>query len=402
MSTDGRQPRAPTILSGAQVLLLAVASAVVTANAYYIHPIVAHVGEDFGVSDAMIGMVPALNQIALAAGIFLLLPLGDRFSNRRLTVIFVIGQLLALVLMAVARTFWLFTAASTLLGFVTIAPYLLSAYASKRVEPGRLGRVTAILTTGIIIGILVARTGAGVVGEYFGWRMVYYLAAALMAAITLALPVIMSDEPQEPKSGGRGSYVALVRSIFPIIRTYPMILVSGAIQALNFGVFLSVWLALGLHLTSPEMGYGVDTVGYLAAFSVFSIFATPRLGSWADKVGARRARFLLSLFYLGGVAILVFVGDSLWLITIPIVVMNLAGPAVDVTGRMTFLDKPADVRTRLMTVYIVMMFAGGGAASWAGTATYAYAGWTGAALMAVAMSALAALGAWWTTTRPPD
>ena len=172
MKTEANDAPTPLILTGAQVLLLAVASAVVTANAYYIHPIIARVGDDFGVSDAMIGMVPALNQMALAAGIFLLLPLGDRFSNRRLTIIFVIGQLLSLLLMAVAESFWLFTAGSTLLGFVTIAPYLLSAYASKRVEPGRLGRVTAILTTGIIIGILIARTGAGVIGEHLGWRTV--------------------------------------------------------------------------------------------------------------------------------------------------------------------------------------------------------------------------------------
>lgn len=82
----------PARLSRTQEYLLAVAAAVVTANAYYIHPIIGDVAAHFGVSEARIGLVPALNQLALAVGILLLLPLGDRYSNRRLTVLFAIGQ----------------------------------------------------------------------------------------------------------------------------------------------------------------------------------------------------------------------------------------------------------------------------------------------------------------------
>ena len=58
----------PTRLSKAQEYWLAVAAAVVTANAYYIHPIIGDVARHFGVSATQIGLVPALNQLALAAG----------------------------------------------------------------------------------------------------------------------------------------------------------------------------------------------------------------------------------------------------------------------------------------------------------------------------------------------
>ena len=125
----------PTRLTTAQEYWLAVAAAVVTANAYYIHPIIGDVARHFGVSAGQIGLVPALNQLALALGILLLLPLGDRFSNRTLTILFTIGQCGGLIVMTLAQGFTLFTAGSTLLGFFTIAPYLLPAYASKRVAP---------------------------------------------------------------------------------------------------------------------------------------------------------------------------------------------------------------------------------------------------------------------------
>lgn len=368
------------------LLLFALASAVVTANAYYIHPIIALVADYFEVSHAMIGMVPAFNQLALAIGIFLLLPLGDRFSNRKLCLIFVFAQVGALVMMAMAQGFALFVVGSTLLGFFTIAPYILPAYVSKRIPVNRLGHATAILTAGIIFGVLVARAGAGIVGEFLGWRAVYVIAAGLMAIVSVLLLMIM-EGPQAPRPDTpKQSYLSLILSIFPIIRQHPEILLSGSLQGMSFGVFLSVWMGLGLHLTSPEMGYGVDVVGYLALLTILNLAITPVLGRWADRVGARKARFLLSILQFAGVCLLGFFGHSLWLLIIPILIMNMSGPAIDVAGRMTFLSEAPEIRTRLMTVFIVLMFTGAGIASWAGTAAYDFGGWMGNAVLALGFS----------------
>lgn len=336
----------------------------------------------------MIGLVPAANQIALAAGIFLLLPLGDWFSNRNLVSVFAAGQFLAILVMALAGPFPLFVLGSTLLGFVTIAPYLLPTYVSKRVPPGELGRATAMLTTGIIAGILVARAGAGVVGEYFGWRTVYLVAAILMLAVTLLLPLVMDKAERATSPPTLRAYARLLVSIGPIVRAHPEILLSGTIQGLSFGIFLSVWMGLGLHLTSPAMGFGTDIVGYLALFALVNLVTTPLFGAWADRTGPRRARTVLAVVQLAGVCLLPFAGHNIWLLMVPITIMNISGPTIDVTGRMTFLAEASEIRTRLMTVYIVLMFLGGGLASWVGTATYDAYGWTGNAALAIVLSIL--------------
>jgi len=70
------------------------------------------------------------------------------------------------------------------------------------------------------------------------------------------------------------------------------------------------------------------------------------------------------------------------------VLMNLVGPSIDITGRMTFLRLSPDIRTRLMTIYIVIMFGGGGVFSWAGTIAYDWAGWIGNAVLALTLSIL--------------
>lgn len=388
----------PQRLGHRDLILLTLAAAVVTANAYYIHPIIALVAKNFGVSEGEIGLVPALNQIALAAGIFLLLPLGDRFSNRRLATIFAAGQLLGLIVMMLATDFRVFLAGSTFLGFSTITPYLLPAYASKRVAPERLGQVTATLTTGVIGGILLARVGAGWVGEHLGWRMVYIIATSVMAAVTLMLPRIMDEREKTERGAPAHNYFALVLSVFPIIRKHPEVLLSGTIQGLGFGIFLSVWLGLGLYLTSPQMGYGADTVGYLAAVSLLNLVTTPPMGAWADRMGPRRARVIIALIQFTGVCLLGLFGHSLWLLIIPIMIMNVVGPLIDITGRMTFLSLTPNVRTRLMTAYIVLMFVGGGLASWGATTAYEHAGWHGTTLLTLCLSGAVvtlSLLAWW-------
>lgn len=378
-----------THLTRQQEHLLAITAAVVVANAYYIHPIIGEVADHFGVSHAKIGLVPALNQLALALGIFLLLPLGDRFSNRQLTIVFVTGQTISLALMTVAQDFVLFVSGSTLLGFFTITPYLLPAYASKRVAPERLGQVTALIAAGAILGILVARVSAGVVAEHFGWRTVYWIATALMVLVTLMVPRIM--ERSERTTAVHHSYTALLLSVFPLIRDHREVLFSGVIQALNFGQFIALWLALSLYLTSPAMGYGTDTVGYLAGIAAVSIFSTPRLGSWADRIGPRKARSLFAVVQFCGIALFWPLGGALATLMLPLILVNLVGPGIDVTGRMTFLSLQPELRTRLTTIYVVVMFIGGGVGSFAGTAAFDALGWTGTCVLLASMSLVLSL-----------
>jgi len=367
----------PDRLSERQVTLLAIAAAIVTANAYYIHPIIALVAESFDVRPAWVGLVPAANQVALAVGILFLLPLGDRLSNRRMISLALTAQVIALLTMALADSFRVFVAASTALGFFTITPYLLPAYASKRVRVGRLGHVTAVLAAGVITGTLLSRTASGVVGEYLSWRTIYWIAAALMIAATVALRRMLDDDVAAPGGAAAGeSYLRLIASLWPLMRYNRHVILSGVIQGLSFGIFLLVWMGIGLHLTSEAVGLGVDDVGYLGIFSIVNAVTTPRLGRWADRVGPERARVVMSLVQMAGVAMLFAAGDDFWYFSLPIVVLSIAGPMIDVTGRMTCLAADPAIRTRLMSLFITLMFLGGGVGSWAGTIAYDLGGWT--------------------------
>lgn len=373
---------APNRISELKLFLFALSSAAVVANGYYIHPLITPVAEEFGVSGATIGLAPALNQIALALGILLLLPLGDRINNRKLVTIFVAGQFLAMLAMALSGSFTTFVVASSLLGFVTIAPYLLPAYVTRRVAPERIGHVTGIMTAGVTLGILGSRVGGGLLGHYFGWRSAYWVGVASMALLVILLPLIMERRRDEKPSGVEPPrYGELLRSLWPIMKSLPEVPLGGLIQALSFGLFLALWLAIGLHL--PRNGYGVDTVGYLAIIAIINVFGSPFAGRFADRIGAERARIYFSLAQLVGVCLLPFAGDNLWLLVVAVIFNTIGGASVDICSRTILFSRAPEIRTRLMTIYIVIMFIGGGISSWLGAATYEYGGWSGISAMAM-------------------
>ncbi|MEP2552319.1 MAG: MFS transporter [Marinomonas sp.] len=387
-------------LSRFEEYTLCIVIALSVANAYYIHPIISEVAEHFSVSKAAIGIVPTLNQLALAAGILFLLPLGDRVGNRTLVFIFSALQAVCLAVMAFAPSFVIFTAASTLLGTVTIAPYLLPAYASKRTAPAELGRVTALLTAGILFGILYARVGAGVMAEYFGWQTVYYLASGLMLVLVVTLRFLMRAKAKPaPDAPAPEPYTKLLASLLPLVKKHPEAALSGCIQSLNFGMFIAIWLGLALHLTSPEMGYSVDLVGYLAFTAGLSMVTTPRMGVWADRMGPERARKILACTQIVAAVLLYLFGWNLALLMIPILMNTVVGPVIDVTGRMTILQQGPAIRNRLITVYVVIMFTGGAVASTLATAAYDAAGWAGNCAIAFGFALCVASLSWFAERR---
>jgi len=374
-----------------EILLLAICSAVVTANAYYIHPIIRAVADSFAISESQVGWVPALNQGALALGVILLLPLGDRVNNRLLVRTCLLAQVIALAVMATSPSFWLFTLASTVLGFTTVTPYLLPAYVSRRIEVSKLGYATAMLTAGVIAGVQLSRLLSGLIGEFADWRWVYAMAAVLMGIASLALPKVMVEEERDDSPV---RYRALLVSLIDVAQNHPRVIRSGLIQGLNFAMFIAMWLAISLHVTSDTLGHGYDLVGYLTAFSAVGLLTTSTLGKWADRRGAEQARLVLALIQPVGLSLLLLASqDWRWLLP-PIALLSIVGPLIDITGRMTGLREDPQVRTRLMALYVGMMFLGGGLGSWWGTLAYAMGGWSGIVALLVLLSCGICLLSW--------
>ncbi|MEJ1974365.1 MAG: MFS transporter [Lacunisphaera sp.] len=109
---------------------------------------------------------------------------------------------------------------------------ILIPFAVELSPASRRGHTIGVLMTGLLGGILLARTLAGVVGDYFGWRAMFALAAVMMLALAVLLRGRLPHRPPAVKL----RYRELMASLWQVLRTQPRLLRPSLISALSFAV----------------------------------------------------------------------------------------------------------------------------------------------------------------------
>lgn len=356
------------------VSLLAVAAAIAVANAYYIQPLLVEVGSALSISSGLVGILPGLSQIGLAFGLAFLLPLGDIVSARRLLLAVIPIQIAALVLFATSRSALAVAAASLLIGLFGIAPYVLPPYVSLRVPASRLGHVTGVLTRGVIVGILLARTASGMIGTHFGWRAVYWVAAIMMAIELVFLAYIVKPEPAMRRRP-RVRYRDLIRSLVHLLFTVAELRTAALCVALSYGSFSVFWLGATLYLQSPAFGWTPQTIGLVALVAAAAASAAPMFGRLVDRSGpyaTRRAA--LAGMVIAWILLALFAGHLAGM-AVGLIVLDVSATMVDISNRTILYGLDGGIRTRLNAIYQVAMFSGGALMSVLVGACWSLGGW---------------------------
>src|ERR1700760_2158178 len=106
------QPAARALMPQTTVWLMAITVGVIVANIYYVQPLLADIANTFGLTVTRAGTVAMLSQAGTALGMFLFVPLGDKYERRSLILLLVICEFVSLLLMATAQNvLWLGCAA---------------------------------------------------------------------------------------------------------------------------------------------------------------------------------------------------------------------------------------------------------------------------------------------------
>jgi predicted MFS family arabinose efflux permease len=371
------------------LFLLAVACGVAVANIYFPQAISPLIARDLGVSASSAALVTTCSQLGYAAGVFLLVPLGDRLRHRRLVPALLLLTAAALAVAGTAATLPVLAVASVLIGLTTVVPQVLIPMAAGLAAPERRGEVTGTLLSGLIGGILLARTFSGVLGEEFGWRAPYLIAAAVVLMLTAALAACLP--PTVPSTAER--YPSLVAASVRLLRTEPMLRRSVRYQVLAFAAFSAAWTALALEVTGPRYRLGTPAVGVLALVGAASMVVTPRAGRAADRLGpdAVNLRALLGILAAAAVLLLGDAGGATGLIGLGagMLALDVAMQSGQVANQARIFALRPQARARLNTAYMTCAFLGGSAGSWLGVRAYAAFGWNGVCTLVAALGAAA-------------
>ncbi|WP_089933698.1 MULTISPECIES: MFS transporter [unclassified Lysinibacillus] len=394
-----RENDVPTInqqssMSGAITLLFATACGMSVANIYFAQPLLDQLSNEFTIDHSIIGVVITITQIFYGLGLLLLVPLGDLLNQRRL----IIGQMLlsitALVIVGTASYSAVLFTGMALVGLLAVVTQTLVAFAATMASPTERGRVVGIVTSGIVIGILLARTFAGLLTDLAGWRSVYLVSATLMFLMVCIFLKVLPKVEREVKAL---SYFQLIKSVFMLFIQERTLRIRSVLAMLIFADFSILWTPIVLPLSAPPLTLSHSVIGAFGLIGVAGALAAAQAGKFADRGYGQKTTGIALVLLLISWLFINYLEKSLFALVVGIILLDLAVQAIHVTNQTMILPLRAEARSRLTAGYMVFYSIGSAGGSIASTQTYAHFGWEGVCLLGASISTIALI--FWVMTR---
>ncbi len=383
-----------TGLSTGLVVLMAVATGAAVANIYYAQPLLATLARAFEVPTHTAGFLVTITQAGYLLGLLFLVPLGDLLERRRLVVIVTLATALALAAAAAAPSLMVFALASLAIGVTSVVAQILVPYAAHLAPAAARGRVVGRVMSGLLLGILLARTVSGALSELWGWRSVFWMAAAAMLLQALALAKAL---PRDRSSVAIG-YGALLRSVLELIREQPLLRRRMIYGALMFASFSMLWTSLPFLLARAPFNYGDGVIGSFGLAGVAGAVTASFAGHLHDHGRSRIATGAFIALVAVAFAVMGAWQTSLAAIIVGVIVLDTGVQGTQILNQSMIYELAPDARSRVTTAYMGGYFAGGAFGSAAAAAAFGFGGWPAVAILGVALP-LAGIVFWFTEPR---
>jgi predicted MFS family arabinose efflux permease len=383
-------------ISGGMVLLFAIATGQAVACNYLAQPLLETLRDLFGVSEAAAGLIVTAAQVGYAAGLILLLPLGDLFERRGLIITLAAITVAGLAAAAVAPSIGLFIVATAVIGLTSVMAQLLVPFAATLAPEAERGRVVGNVMSGLILGILLARTFSGLVAQAAGWRAVYVIAAVLMLAQAVLLYVKL---PRFHQSAGL-PYPRLLASVLRIARDEPVLRRRALYGMFSFATFSVLWTTLAFLLSGSPYEYGDGVIGLFGLVGAAGALAASVVGRYTDRGWA---------YWLtgGGCLFTLLAFVSLWLgrTSLPfliagILVLDVGSQGIHISNQSEIYRLRPEARNRINAFYMTSCFVGAAAGSASAAFAYDHWGWAGTCALGVLLG-LAVVARWATDRQRP-
>ncbi len=386
-------------ISSATILLLAAACGLIVANIYYGQPLAGPIAAALALAPGAAGLIVTLTQIGYGVGLIFIVPLGDRFENRRLVVLCVAASALALGLAAIATSAPAFLAAMGAVGLASVAVQILVPLAAHLAPEAIRGRIVGLVSSGLMIGIMAARPVASFIASASSWRVVFAASAALMIALALLLSRTLPVRRPQTRLG----YGALIGSMARLAAATPALRLRAFYQACLFSAFSLFWTTSPLVLAGAHYGFTQRGIALFGVAGVSGAVAAPIAGRLADRgltgpatAGAIvlvAAGFLLTIVAPQGSSM------ALALLVVAAIAIDFGVQANLVLGfRAVFALEP-EARGRLNAVYLATFFLAGAIGSAVGAWAYSRAGWPLASAIGPALPLMAMARFVWRAAR---
>ena len=379
-------PRAP-------LPFLGLACAVGVSTLYYNQPLLLEMGHTYRATAGHTGFVAVATQVGYALGLLLFVPLGDVLERRSLMMKMYGAVAVALLLVAAAPSLSWLIAGSGLIGMFAAVTHVALPIAPDLVDEDQRGRAIGIVMTGLLLGILLARTFAGWVSKAWGWQSVFVVAAVLNVAFVPLMWKVMPKLPPKRKL----RYSDAMRSLWTLFRTQPLLRESSVLAALVFASFSCFWTTLAFLLFS-HYGLGAGVAGTFGLVGAAGAMVAPIAGRLADKHGSRWV-VTVGMTVIASSYLLLWAEERARMsvtvhviaLAIGVIVLDLGAQMTQVANQTRVFGLVPSARSRLNTVYMTVFFTGAAIGSALATVAWVHWRWNGVCSLALGLIGLAGI-----------
>ncbi|HEX4747916.1 MAG TPA: MFS transporter [Bryobacteraceae bacterium] len=374
-------------LSRGLTTILAIAAGVAVANIYYNQPMLADMAATLHVSPHEIGYVATATQLGYAAGMPLFIPLGDFLERRSLIVLLFLAVACALAGAALSTSLLALVITSFLIGATTVIAQVIIPLASELAAPEQQGRIIGTILSGVLLGILLARTLSGFIAAHFGWRAMFWLAAGMSIVFAALLRMILPHIPVR----SRITYRELMHSIWMLLLELPKLRQVSFVAGMFFAAFSAFWTTLVFLLKTPPYHYGSEAAGLFGLVGAVGATVAPISGRLSDQHSPRFVVRIAIGIVLAAFAVFWGLAFQLWGLVIGVILLDAGAQAAQVANQSRVLKLKPEARNRVNTVYMICYFGGGSVGSLLGSIAWTRFQWTGVCATGIAFMVLAAI-----------
>ncbi|ELC6409888.1 MFS transporter [Enterobacter hormaechei] len=377
-------------LSPALILLMSVATGLAVASNYYAQPLLDTIARAFDLSASSAGFIVTAAQLGYAAGLLFLVPLGDMFERRMLIVSMTLLAAGGMLITASSQSLTMTIIGTALTGLFSVVAQILVPLAATLASPEKRGKVVGTIMSGLLLGILLARTVAGLLASLGGWRTVYWVASVLMVIMALALWRGLPRVKQE----NHLNYPQLLASVFSLFTRDKLLRTRAILGCLTFANFSILWTSMAFLLAAPPFNYSEGVIGLFGLAGAAGALGARPAGGLADKGKSHMTTSAGLVLLLLSWAAIWYGHVSVLALIVGILVLDLTVQGVHITNQTVIYRVKPDARNRLTAGYMTSYFIGGAAGSLISASAWQHAGWTGVCAIGAIVAAINLL-VWW-------
>lgn len=375
------------------LVLFAIAGGFAVGNLYFIQPLLGQISKDLGTTAVQNGWLVTSIQLGYAAGIVLLLPLGDVRSRKKFVPVMVTLAGLGQIAIGLSSSYTTLAIALFAVGFTTISGQILVPLTGELSDDSNRGRNVSFVVSGMIIGILGARTISGLLTDLASWHVTFEIIGVANMALAWALYRVIPALEPKPQT----SYPKLVAGIFTLMFKNPWVIRTMSINGIGMVIFGAMWTSITFLLAGPVYNMSTTQIGLWGLVGIVGAIGARNTGRLIDSGKAELATKIAWLATAAGMALGAMAEQSLWYLAAQLILIDAAGQAIGITNQTKLISSFPEFRSRVNAGYVTVNFLGAALGSALATSLWNSAGWAGIQLMG---AGLALLGLWfWVLNR---